>query len=333
MYYGIRHTNIPVHQPRWVAGFCAGICVLFALMGCVALEERVPGESLPASEPSTIEYPGKYDGSLFFWELTRQNTTLYILGSIHLANEDVYPLDEAIIRAFERSDLLIEEVDIINADTLAAQNYVMANSALPSGQTLTDYLTAENEQRLIEILTDLEIPYERVQTMQPWVIENTLVLLRSADADMDEEHGIDLYFAAEAYKAGKETYGLETMVGQLSMLNSISMESQVYILEEAIREYDNLDAELSELLEIWKKGDVTKMEEVLLSSFNESDAGREYYQSLLIQRNRDWFAQIVDLSEEGTAPTMFIVVGAGHLVGADNLIEMLVLEGFDARRY
>ena len=155
----------------------------------------------------------------------------------------------------------------------------------------------------------------------------------SVDAHLEAQHGLDLYFATEAHRAQKTIYGLETMAGQLEAVNSISLEAQAYALKETIREFDNFEAELSKLLRLWETGDLNKMEELLYSDLASSASGREYYQALVLRRNRAWLRQILSLCDDAASDTMFIVVGAGHLVGSDSLIEMLMREGFTAKRY
>ena len=157
---------------KWPAIFFL-LLILFA--GCAGLPAPDQPPEDPAGELSeeTPEialsppgYPGEDDGTLFFWELNRGGNTLYVLGSIHLANEAIYPLDEVIMAAFERSDLLVEELNFIKPDTLNAQNFVMEHSTLPEGQTLSDYLTEQDLQALRGILVGYGISYKTMEPMQ-----------------------------------------------------------------------------------------------------------------------------------------------------------------------
>ena len=50
----------------------------------------------------------------FFWKVSKDNNTVYLLASIHLAKHDVYPMNSKIKEAFEDSDALVVEADIIS---------------------------------------------------------------------------------------------------------------------------------------------------------------------------------------------------------------------------
>ena len=51
-------------------------------------------------------------GKHFFWKVSDDNSSVYLLGSIHFADLSFYPLDSVIVNAFDRSDELAVELDI-----------------------------------------------------------------------------------------------------------------------------------------------------------------------------------------------------------------------------
>ena len=57
------------------------------------------------------------------------------------------------------------------------------------------------------------------------------------------------------------------------------------------------------------------------------DETPEFYEALIVNRNRNWVGQVEEILEgSGTA---FIAVGAGHLAGDDSLIGMLRARGLE----
>ena len=46
---------------------------------------------------------------VFLWELRSPTATVYLLGSVHVASGDMYPLDARIERAFQKSETLVLE--------------------------------------------------------------------------------------------------------------------------------------------------------------------------------------------------------------------------------
>jgi uncharacterized protein len=77
------------------------------------------------------------------------------------------------------------------------------------------------------------------------------------------------------------------------------------------------------MIDSWEAGDPKRLDSLVQISF------RDYphlYDRLIVQRNREWKDRIVALKEKNE--NIMIIVGAGHLIGKDNLIEMLTKEGF-----
>ena len=47
-----------------------------------------------------------------FWKASSSGNTIYLLGSVHLGTKEMYPLPDYIEKAFQRSSVLIVEVDL-----------------------------------------------------------------------------------------------------------------------------------------------------------------------------------------------------------------------------
>src|ERR1700704_118852 len=55
----------------------------------------------------------------FIWKITAPRGALYLVGSVHLLTKDYYPLSPALDAAFKDSDLLVEEADPGELESLA----------------------------------------------------------------------------------------------------------------------------------------------------------------------------------------------------------------------
>ncbi|PIB52543.1 TraB/GumN family protein, partial [Pseudomonas sp. 2995-1] len=58
-----------------------------------------------------------------FYKVEEGSTTVYLLGSIHVGMEELYPLHESIETAFLESDHLAVEIDITDIDEMAMTQY------------------------------------------------------------------------------------------------------------------------------------------------------------------------------------------------------------------
>src|SRR5262245_9182054 len=72
----------------------------------------------------------------FLWKVSGATGAVYLVGSVHLLNQDFYPLSAGLEKAFKESDLLVEEVDLAELTAPQAQLQMLSRGMLPSDQTL-----------------------------------------------------------------------------------------------------------------------------------------------------------------------------------------------------
>jgi hypothetical protein len=77
---------------------------LFGLLTICVVWLHLP-QVLPAREEPS-------DGKHFLWQVDSPTTRAYLMGSIHLLRQDVYPLAPVIEDAFAASDALVLEADV-----------------------------------------------------------------------------------------------------------------------------------------------------------------------------------------------------------------------------
>lgn len=76
----------------------------------------------------------------------------------------------------------------------------------------------------------------------------------------------------------------------------------------------------------WRTGDVKAMESLVTQTLNEYPEIRPIYDMLFYRRNRDMTARIEQFLQ--SRDTVFVVVGAAHLVGKEGIIELLKKKGY-----
>ena len=73
----------------------------------------------------------------FLWEVSSDLNTVYVLGSVHIAKVDLYPLHEVIEDAYDSSEILVAEIDLINTsqeEVAQLPGVLEAVSLCPSAQ-------------------------------------------------------------------------------------------------------------------------------------------------------------------------------------------------------
>jgi uncharacterized protein YbaP (TraB family) len=260
--------------------------------------------------------------------VTSDTNTVYILGSVHIANEDLYPLDDIIEDAYEKSEYIVVEVDITKISDQEMTVQLMEKGMYPSGESLVTNVSAELYSRLSERLMGLDLSGLLLQTMnsfEPWVIAITISELDYMKLGYDAEYGLDLYFLNKAINDGKEILELETVEFQLDLFDSISSELQIMMLEDAI-ENPITKNEVEEMFNAWNTGNTTEMEKIVFEGIEEYPEYQGLYQKFMDDRNFLMVDKIEDFLQDNSIH--FIIVGAGHLVGENGIINLLTENGY-----
>jgi len=87
-----------------------------------------------------------------------------------------------------------------------------------------------------------------------------------------------------------------------------------------------LEQELDKLVKAWTAGDGEGIELIMTQSIKEDKRLIPIYERLVLERNRKMVSKIEEYLKE--KETIFVIVGAGHLVGSQGIIELLKGRGF-----
>lgn len=281
------------------------VVVVVALAALAALQAR-------AAAPS------------FLWKATGpRGGTVFLAGSIHLLSSEYYPLAPAFDEAFDRSDLLVEEVDLAEMLAPESQMLMLRRGMAPAGQTLDKVLSPQTLEAVRGKVTELGLPLAPLQLFKPWALALTLQGLEWQKAGFDAELGLDRHFYDRARAANKPVRGLETLAFQISRFDDLPMPLQERMLSQTLKEMETTKASLETLVGAWKAGDAPAIERIVLRDLQSEP---EMYTRLLVERNRNWMPAIEALFSRRTPA--FLVVGAAHLVGSDGLLAMLRARGY-----
>jgi len=142
---------------------------------------------------------------------------------------------------------------------------------------------------------------------------------------LDVKYGIDFYFINKAEESDKKIVALETVEEQLDAFSEIPEEDQLKILKSNLEELKDLkdkkiEEYYSELLNAYKNGDKEKLEELLLGDLKK-EGYDVFYQYVYIKRNFRFAERIKSLMKD--YKSIFVVIGAGHLIGEENVVKLL----------
>jgi len=264
-----------------------------------------------------------------FWQVQSEHAKVYLLGSIHYADESFYPLRREIEKAFYSSDHLVVE---INIDAEKAQRYrelVQQKGSYQGKATIRGDLSEETYRQLQYRLRRLGMPLDVVHKQKPGILVLTLTAVQVMKMGFMPELGIDAYFLRRAVESKKNIIELETVDEQMDIFLNIT--DGDLLLRETLHSLDEAEMLMMDMTYCWKRGDEACLEKILFE-----DAVTRYpsflriYDSLFFKRNENMANAIKGfLDRKGT---YFVVIGAGHLIGDKGIPNLLRKAGFDVRR-
>ncbi len=266
-------------------------------------------------------------GQPLTWEIQGEHNTVHITGSIHVLREDDYPLPERLLESWQQTDELVLEITLDAATMQKVNQTMLEHGQLHDGKTLADVLTAETLGELEALLAEIGLPLGAVAHLRPWALALMLTMQRIQAAGYRTDLGVDMYLFERAGEEDRPVRGLEDVDDQLEVLYGMDPEMEENFLRHSLAELDAVESEVPRLVAAWRNGDAEALETLLVAGFEEFP---EVYERALVQRNEAWVPQLEALLDD--RQDYLVVVGAAHLVGPGNVIELLRARGLEVNR-
>ncbi|MEK4343630.1 TraB/GumN family protein [Paenibacillus sp. FSL P4-0184] len=266
----------------------------------------------------------------FLWKVENNGNTVYLLGSIHVANDKMYPLRPEIEAAFEASQYLGVEVDLTKVDQTEMQKFLTEKGSYTDGTKLKDHVSADTYNKVVALLKANGLAGNAFDSYKPWVVTQGISSLQMQTTDYTPDTGIDLYFTQKAGKLNKPIIELENMQLQLNMFNQFSDGLQEKLLLDTLDSLKQTDkaaatASLDGLSQMWMQGD----EQTLVAMTQAVAKEPEYYKGLVSDRNANMVKHVKEYLNSDKKATYLVVVGALHMLGDDGIVTQLQKDGFN----
>jgi uncharacterized protein YbaP (TraB family) len=264
-------------------------------------------------------------GAPALWTLSDEDTTVHILGTVHLLRPELDWLSPHIRAAILAADRIVLEADTTSPKAQRDLIGFFARSGIfGAGEQLSSLLTPEEEAFVRGALDNTNLPLDALQTMRPWFAAINISVMQITENGFDPGAGVESVI--ERMTQGRDvTFAfLETVDEQLGGLAGLEDCEQVNFLLATVESLEVGVEMLDVLVDEWVDGDVRGLG--LLMANPVMLGSQAIYDVMLTDRNRRWVPQIVAMLDE--PGTVLVAVGAGHLAGADSVITMLRDEGF-----
>ena len=171
-----------------------------------------------ATAASIAASPARAEPAL--WEVSGGENTVWLFGSVHLLPVGGFAVGDALGDAIEGSKRVCLEIDPSGQDEAATTSVTLARAVDPQGRDLFELLGSDADE-VRRAAEDAGVPLDALAMFEPWFAGLTVSLMAIQAHGYDVQHGVEQIIQAEANKAGKASCGLETLDGQLGMLDAL----------------------------------------------------------------------------------------------------------------
>jgi uncharacterized protein YbaP (TraB family) len=258
----------------------------------------------------------------FLWRITKDGRTSYLYGTLHAARPAWMFPGPRTTAAFESSDVLALEIDLLDAGI--RERLMKAASARPD-ERLPPALVARLERRMAAECVDAAA----LRAFAPEFQIATLAVMAARREGLDPSYAIDLVLALVARDFGKAITSLETPEAQLAALRMPTREATIEFVTSGL---DELDAGksgpmLARMASAWTDGNLVELEgyERWCDCLNTA-AERASLKRLVDDRN-PLLAAAVDKVHSG-GRSVFAAVGSLHMIGPRGLPALMRQRGY-----
>lgn len=259
------------------------------------------------------------------WVIKDSDSTVYLFGTVHVLKPQTQWRSARIAKAFAAADDVVMEIQ--QPDNPAAMQPLMMRYGLDRAAPLSSKLSPETYRKLQAAAQGMGLPAQAIEPMRPWLAALTVSLTPLLQAGYDPESGVEKLLTAEAKAAGKPVSAFETAEQQVRFFADMTPDQERALLESTLADVEEGPGKVDALVAAWAAGDQRELNRQMVDEMR-----RDYpalYRLLLVDRNRDWAAQLkTKLAGSGVS---FVAVGAGHLTGPDSLQVALARLGIEAR--
>jgi uncharacterized protein YbaP (TraB family) len=267
-------------------------------------------------------------GQPALWKLADADTTIWLFGTIHVLPRAQDWHDPQLDRALDQAqELMLEAVLDQDPGEVSRLLFTLGRSSgLPP---LADRVPAAKRPRLAELVRKSGLPPATFDQLESWAAAFVLtnVVLRDMGQEIGLGEGVEPQLSQRFRAAGKPIEGLETAAEQLGYFDAMPEAGQRAFLAATLDDASAAGADFRTLVSAWQRGDTAAIERAFADDPEFTPAVRD-----LLIRHRDqlWADRLARrLDRPGT---VFVAVGAGHLIGPDSVQAMLAKKGLTVVR-
>jgi hypothetical protein len=252
--------------------------------------------------------------------------TAYLFGTIHTLPKNIEWSTPILETAIGDSDELI--IEVVGLEDKKNSAKIFTELALsPNLPKVEARIKPSLHDELDRVLDDANIAELTLNRMESWAAALSLATAQTGKLGLSSDEGVEKKLIAKFEGLKKPVSGLETIAQQLGYFDKLPESEQREMLTSVLEESGDTKEAFQELFDAWYTGDIIKLEKLTEGGILEKPEIRE---RILVARNKDWDEQLHEkLKQPGT---LFVAVGAAHLVGPDAVQLMLEARGYSIQK-
>jgi uncharacterized protein YbaP (TraB family) len=255
------------------------------------------------------------------WKVTGKGLKpSYLFGTFHLLTNafvDTLPL---VMSAYKSAEAVVGELIIdstIRAPMMEAQ--ILKGTTLQ--KVLPDTLYARTSNWFKE---EAGLDIMKLNQLNPITVMTVALAITKQKyfPNKPGEIQLDAYFQQRALKENKKILGLETIQAQINaMFKQLTLTRQIELLDETFKGRDGIKTAIATMNDAYVRNDLNALHQLMYGATYKP----EEMKPLLDDRNNNWMQQLPALMSK---QSLFVAVGALHLVGESGLVNQLRKKGY-----
>lgn len=279
----------------------------------------------------------------YLWEVSNGKKKVYLLGTVHIADESLYPFNDEINDILQNVSKVAFEVDF---NDQKGQAYLLQKQMYTDSTTLQDHLPKEVYEEVVDVMGTLGLQASQVNKYKPWTIANAMpsLVMSKAQTQVNQAAAsmipvIDSYMYTKSIINDKEIIELEGYAYQADLFDAMPMELQIENLKDSLHlaKGESVVANTSlDTMQYWvdafKEGDI----EGFIESYPKDEMlklDNQFTQLLFSKRDKGMTDQIVQYLNAPDTANYLVVVGAGHMIGETGIVESLKKLGYKVKPF
>jgi uncharacterized protein YbaP (TraB family) len=293
---------------------------LRAAIGAAAAVLLSAGSARAASPSPRPQSGAKAAKHMLFRVRGPNGATVYLLGSVHLLSPESATLPPEVDSAFAQAKSVGFETSIDTLQMRAME--LMSRAQYTNGATLRGSISPATAAHADSLIKSYGLTLDQLNGFKPWFVSVALTQLVLQKMGFKAELGVDMQLHVKAKAASKPEFGLESTDFQLGLFDSLSPQDQEKMLKEIVAP-DSAAKQMKAVRDAWSSGNGAALDSLLNNGMKSSPG---VFAALITNRNQAWIPKLESLIRG--KDDALVVVGAGHLVGKEGVVELLRAKGY-----